>query len=165
MKNIIMIGMPGCGKSTVGVILAKTLGKNFLDTDLLIQIREGDLLQNLIDRKGMDVFLAAEEKALLSIESEDTVIATGGSAVYSDIAMKYLSTIGTIVYLELSYETICQRLDNINTRGIAMGEGETLKNLYEKRIPLYETYADIRVNVEGLNVEKSVEAIISELLQ
>lgn len=113
----------------------------------------------------MDVFLAAEEKALLSIESEDTVIATGGSAVYSDIAMKYLSTIGTIVYLELSYETICQRLDNINTRGIAMGEGETLKNLYEKRIPLYETYADIRVNVEGLNVEKSVEAIISELLQ
>ncbi len=160
-----MIGMPACGKSTVGVILAKTLGKNFLDTDLLIQIREGDLLQNLIDEKGMESFLAAEEKALLSIDIENTVIATGGSAVYSDAAMKHLSGLGDIVYLELSYESICERLDNINTRGIAMGEGETFRSLYEKRIPLYEKYADIRVNVEGLNVEESVEAIISALQQ
>jgi shikimate kinase len=165
MNNIILIGMPASGKSTVGVILAKTLGMNFIDTDLLFQTKTGELLQNMIDSKGMKAFLKAEEDTLLSIESENTVIATGGSAVYSEAAMTYLASLGIIVYLELSFETIQARMDNINTRGIAMGPGENLQSLYEKRIPLYERYADILVNIERLTIEESVKAIIEQLPQ
>jgi len=165
MKNIVLIGMPASGKSTVGVILAKTLGKDYLDTDLLIQKKEGELLQTLIDREGMEAFLKAEERALLSIDAENTVIATGGSAVYSESAMKHLAQSGDIVYLELPLETIAERLDNINTRGIAMKKGETLESLYQKRIPLYEKYGDILIHSQGKTVEQTVEAIISKLPQ
>src|SRR5690554_1152151 len=118
INNIIMIGMPASGKSTVGVILAKTLGKYFLDVDLLIQERQKDLLQNLIDKFGMDRFLQMEEEALLSISEANTVISTGGSAVYSEKGMQHMSKLGEIVYLKLSIESIENRLYNINTRGI-----------------------------------------------
>ncbi len=155
--------MPACGKSTIGVVLAKTLGKAFLDTDLLIQKREGDLLQNLIDTKGMDSFLRMEEEALLSIEVDNTVIATGGSVVYSDKGMKKLSQLGTIIYIELTLDTIEKRMNNIHSRGIAMGKGETLADLYKKRIPLYEKYAELTINAEGLSVEEAIDEIISKI--
>lgn len=159
MKNLVMIGMPGSGKSTVGVILAKTLGMRFLDGDLLIQEREGRLLQELIDQEGMEPFLAAEEAALRSIDQDNTVVATGGSAVYSPAAMEHLRRNGTALYLKLSLPSIEQRLHNIHSRGIAMAPGETLADLYKKRTPLYEAYADLTVDCEGLEVEEIVEAI------
>lgn len=159
MRNIILIGMPACGKSTVGVVLAKTLGMAFLDSDLLIQEREGDLLQNLIDKHGMNCFLKMEETAIKSIHVSNTIIATGGSVVYSKSGMKHLNELGQIVYLKLSFKSIETRLQNINTRGIAMGEGETLKDLYDKRIPLYESYADITIDAEDLSLEEVIERI------
>jgi shikimate kinase len=165
MNNIILIGMPACGKSTIGVVLAKTMGKAFLDTDLLIQEREGDLLQNLINRFGHDRFIEMEEAALKSVKAENTVIATGGSVVYSKAGMEHLKGLGVIVYIKLSYDTIEKRLHNINSRGIAMEKGETLKGLYDKRIPLYERYSDITIDAENLSVEQAIEQIIRQLPQ
>ncbi len=163
MSNIILIGMPGCGKSTVGVILAKAVGKSFIDLDLLIQEREGDLLQNLIDKKGMKEFLGMEERAIRSFVGQNFVVATGGSAVYSEKGMSHLAENGIVLYLALPFKIIEERLHNMHTRGIAMGPGMTLKNLYEKRIPLYERYADIIINAENLEVEETVESIIKTL--
>ena len=165
MDNIILIGMPACGKSTVGVVLAKTMGKSFLDTDLLIQEREGDILQNLVDKLGYEHFVKLEEKAIETVKVVNTVIATGGSVVYSHIAMEHLKELGRTIYLKLPYEVVDERLHNISTRGIAMGKGETLKSLYEKRVPLYEQYADIVIEGENLNIEEIVEKIIAETLQ
>lgn len=165
MDNIILIGMPACGKSTVGVVLAKTMGKSFLDTDLLIQEREGDILQNLVDRFGYEHFVKIEEKAIETVNTSNTVIATGGSVVYSPIAMEHMKDLGRVIYLKLPYDVIDERLHNISTRGIAMGEGETLKSLYEKRVPLYEQYADIVIEGEDLNVEEIVVKIIAESRQ
>ena len=161
--NIILIGMPACGKSTVGVVLAKTIGKSFLDTDLLIQDREGDLLQNIVNRCGHDGFVSIEEEAIKSINAVNTVIATGGSVVYSPEAMKHLKKLGITIYIRLSFETIDDRLHNICSRGIAMEEGETLKDLYRKRIPLYEKYSDLTIDGEGLSVEQAVEEIIAKI--
>ena len=160
MDNIILIGMPACGKSTVGVVLAKTMGKSFIDTDLLIQEREGDLLQNLVDRFGHDRFIEIEEAALKSINVSNAVIATGGSVVYSEPAMEHLRSLGIVVYIRLSYETIDKRLHNINSRGIAMDKGETLRDLYDKRNLLYERYANLIIDGENLSVEQVVEEII-----
>ena len=165
MNNIILIGMPACGKSTVGVVLAKTMGKAFLDTDLLIQDREGDLLQNLIDRFGHNRFLEMEEAAIKSVDAYNTVIATGGSVVYSKAGMEHLKNLGTVVYVELSYDSIESRLHNISTRGIAMEKGKTLKGLYDERIPLYEQYADIIIDAENLRVEQVIEKIIERIRQ
>lgn len=162
-RNIVMIGMPACGKSTVGVILAKTMGKAFLDTDLLIQEHEHLLLQEIIDQLGNDHFQKVEEEVLSSVTACGSVIATGGSAVYYDCAMRHLGENGTIVYLSLSLNEIVKRLHNINTRGITMAPGETLADLYEIRKPLYEKYADITIETEGLSVEQTVEKIISAL--
>lgn len=162
-KNIIMIGMPASGKSTIGVILAKTMGKAFLDTDLLIQEHEGLLLQEIINQKGHAHFRKVEEHVLASLETEGTVVATGGSAVYYDGAMEHLGENGIRVYLSLSLPEITKRLSNIKTRGITMGPGETLADLYAQRLPLYERYADITIETEGLSVEQSVEKIISAL--
>ncbi|PKM84817.1 MAG: shikimate kinase [Firmicutes bacterium HGW-Firmicutes-11] len=160
MNNLVLIGMPGCGKSTVGVILAKTLGMKFIDVDLLIQEREGILLQELIDTKGMELFLKAEEAAMLSIEGRHTVIATGGSAVYSEPAMIHLKSQGMILYLKLSLDSIKKRLHNIHSRGIAMGPGESLDDLFARRVGLYESYAEQMIDCEGKNVEEIVESII-----
>lgn len=162
-ENIVMIGMPACGKSTVGVILAKTLGKSFLDTDLLIQEREGALLQDIINGRGNDYFQTVEESVLSELIAERAVISTGGSAVYYESAMKHLGDTGRIVYLSLPLAEIEARLDNINTRGITMAPGETIEELYEKRLPLYEKYADLKVETMGLTVEQTVERIIRGL--
>ncbi|MDD6255629.1 MAG: shikimate kinase [Eubacteriales bacterium] len=156
MNNYILIGMPACGKSTFGVVLAKSLGMSFVDTDLLIQKKTGRLLQDIIDNDGMDEFLKIEESVLSNVDLDNTVIATGGSAVYSDKAMKHLAETGKIVYIELPFEEINRRLNNIKTRGIAMAPGQTLSDLYNARVPLYQKYAGIIINTAGMNLEDSV---------
>lgn len=163
MENIILIGMPACGKSTLGVVLAKTLGMKFMDTDLLIQEREGALLQELINKKGNEYFRKVEEYVLRSIETENTVISTGGSAVYYPEAMKHFKKNGRIIYIRTSYPEIERRLDNITTRGITMAEGETLKDLYDSRVPLYEKNADIVVDNDNITIEKAVEKLVKLL--
>lgn len=160
LGNIILIGMPACGKSTIGVVLAKTMGMRFLDTDLLIQEREGALLQDLINTKGNDYFKKVEEYVLRSINVENTIISTGGSAVYYPKAIEHFKKNGKVIYINVSYETIETRLNNITTRGITMAHGETLKDLYDKRVPLYEASADIIVETDGLTVEQAIEKIL-----
>ena len=164
MRNIILTGMPACGKSTLGVVLAKTLGMSFVDTDLLIQEHTGRLLQDIIDHDGMEEFLRIEEYILTHVQAENSVIATGGSAVYSDRGMKYLRTIGEIVYIRLPLNEIEKRLNNIKTRGIAMAPGENLEDLYNRRIPLYEKYADIVLDAEGMNLEESLGVFVTKFL-
>ncbi len=163
MKNLILTGMPACGKSTLGVVLAKTLGMRFVDTDLLIQEVENCKLQEIIDERGMEEFLRIEEKVLSEVEAENSIISTGGSAVYSDKAMKHLGNIGDVVYIKLSLKEIERRLNNIKTRGIAMKPGETLADLYNMRVPLYEKYADIIIETEGMGIEESIEVLIKKL--
>lgn len=163
MRNLILTGMPACGKSTLGVVLAKTLGMKFVDTDLLIQEVENCKLQKIIDERGMQEFLRIEEKVLSEIEAENSIISTGGSAVYSDKAMKHLGSIGDVVYIKLSLDEIERRLNNIKTRGIAMKPGETLADLYNMRVPLYEKYADITIETEGMGIEESIEVLIEKL--
>ncbi len=162
MKNIVLIGMPACGKSVAGVLLAKSLKMNFLDTDLMIQERSGKSLQDIIDQDGMDIFKKTEESVLLSINTENTVIATGGSAVYYHDAMDHLGSNGIIVYIDASLETIVQRLDNIRTRGVAIKKGQTLAELYSARAPLYERFAEITVKSEN-DLETTVANIITAL--
>lgn len=163
MKNIVLIGMPACGKSTIGVILAKTMGIGFLDTDLLLQQREGKRLQEIIDGHGLPYFLRVEAHAIGSIDCRNTVIATGGSAVYSENAMRHLHLSSILLYLKLPYEEIEKRLDNIKTRGVAMANGESLYDLYQERTPLYEKWADITVDMAGMTAEQAVEAILKAI--
>ena len=159
-SNIILIGMPGSGKSTCGVLAAKALLKNFFDTDLLLQNLEGKRLQNIIDENGIDYFNKAEEKAILSLDIQGTVIATGGSVVYSERAMRHLKELGKIIYLPLSYEGMEKRLSNITTRGVVLKKGHTLRDMYNERLGLYERYADEVLNCDGLTVEEAVESIV-----
>ena len=159
-SNIILIGMPGSGKSTCGVLAAKALLKNFFDTDLLLQNLEGKRLQNIIDENGIDYFNKAEEKAILSLDIQGTVIATGGSVVYSERAMRHLKKLGKIIYLHLSYEGMEKRLSNITTRGVVLKKGHTLRDMYNERLGLYERYADEVLNCDGLTVEETVESIV-----
>ncbi|MGN1203166.1 MAG: shikimate kinase [Eubacterium sp.] len=159
-SNIVLIGMPGSGKSTCGVLAAKALLKNFFDTDLLLQNLEGKRLQNIIDEKGIDYFNRAEEKAILSLDIQGTVIATGGSVVYSDKSMNHLRNLGKIIYLHLSYDAMEKRLSNITTRGVVLKEGHTLLDMYNERLGLYEKYADEVLNCDGLTVEETVESIV-----
>jgi len=163
MHNIVLIGMPGVGKSTVGVILAKILGYQFVDADILIQEQEGRLLSEIISEEGVDGFVAIENRVNGSIEADRTVIATGGSVVYGKEAMEHLGRIGTVVYLKLSYEELSKRLSNIKGRGVVLREDQTLMDLYEERTPLYEKYADIVVDEEGLGVEETIEGIIEKM--
>lgn len=163
MKNIILIGMPGAGKSTVGVILAKTLGMKFTDTDIAIQEHAGRLLQEIIDKEGTGAFLAIEERTILSRHFHHAVIATGGSVVFSMRAMKYLKSGGVVVYLKISFEEMAQRLRNITTRGIVLIAGQSLRDMYDQRIPLYETYADITIDWSDEDFENIVEKVIDEL--
>lgn len=161
--NIILIGMPGCGKSTVGVLLAKTLGKNFLDTDVHIQARQGRNLQDIIGADGLEIFCGIESDYLLTLQQTNTVIATGGSAVYSTIAMEHLRSIGVAVYLNISIEEVEKRLTNLAVRGVVMDPGESLQTLYAKRQSLYNQFAEITVNCNGLNHEQTVKAIITAI--
>ena len=161
--NIVLIGMPGVGKSTVGVILAKMIGYQFIDADLLIQKQEGKLLHEIIAEKGTEGFIEIEERVNASIEASHTIIATGGSVVYGKKAMEHLSRIGTVVYLKVPYDTLEKRLEDIKGRGVVLKEGQTLRTLYDERTPLYEKYADIEISEDDLNVERTVEKLLERL--
>ena len=162
-NNIILIGMPGVGKSTIGVILAKLLGYQFVDADLLIQQQEKKLLKDIIKERGTDGFIEVENRVNAGIVAEHTVIATGGSVVYGKEAMRHLKEIGTVVYLEVSYDTIKKRLADIKGRGVVLRENQSLLDLYKERTPLYEKYADVKVTEEHLNVEQTIERLVEEL--
>ena len=165
MKNLVLIGMPGCGKSTVGVLVAKSLGYDFLDTDLVIQRRTGERLQALIDEEGLDAFLAAEREALCAVEAASTVIATGGSAVYSPEGMAHLAERGLIVWLSVDLPTLKARLGDFAARGIAGMGDKTLDELYAEREPLYARYAQITVNCAGgiAGVEQTRQRVLEGL--
>jgi len=158
-NNLILIGMPGAGKSTVGVVLAKKCGYRFIDSDLVIQDHYGKLLHELIDLEGVDGFLKLEEDVNASLVSEKSVIATGGSAVYGDRAMRHLKEAGCIIYLQLSCQAIAVRLGDLNERGVTLREGQTLEDLYAERVPLYEKYADEIISCD----EKSIREIVMEI--
>lgn len=147
--NLILIGMPASGKSTVGVILAKVLGYGFIDTDILIQRAEKKRLAQIINEVGVDGFLEVENRVNASVEADHCVIATGGSAVYGEDAMRHFKEIGHIMYLKTDFETIRKRLGNIRQRGVALREGQTLRDLYDERTVLYEKYADTVIEESG----------------
>lgn len=161
--NIVLIGMPGVGKSTIGVILAKVLGYSFLDADLLIQEQEGKLLREIIEEKGTDGFIEVENRVNVSIRADRAIIATGGSVVYGKEAMEHLKEIGRVVYLKVSYAILEKRLADIKSRGVVLKKGQTLETLFEERSKLYEQYADIEVSEEGLDVEQTVEKLVEAL--
>jgi shikimate kinase len=160
-SNIVLIGMPGAGKSTVGIILAKMLSLDFIDTDVLIQILEGRSLQDIVDNEGHMTLRAIEEKALLALDCSNHVIATGGSAVYSEAAMKHLSSNGVLVFLDADLSALEERVRNFNTRGLAKKPGQTFADLFRERVPLYKKYADITVRCSGLTQDE-VSAVIAE---
>lgn len=158
--NIILIGMPGSGKSTCGVLAAKALLKNFFDTDLLLQNIEGKRLQEIIDENGINYFNDAEENAILSLDIRGTVIATGGSVVYSEKSMEHLKKLGRVIYLHLDYDTMADRIKNITTRGVVLKDGHTLLDMYNERLSLYEKYADDTIICDNHTVEEVVESIV-----
>lgn len=162
--NIVLIGMPGVGKSTIGVILAKVLGYQFIDADLLIQQSEGKLLKDIIREKGTEGFIQVENRVNSQIDAHHSVIATGGSVVYGKEAMEHLGQIGEVVYLKQSLSNLEKRLRNIKGRGVVLRPGQTLEDLYEERVRLYEKYADLTVDEEGLNIEETLSAV-QEILQ
>lgn len=159
-KNIVLIGMPGSGKSTVGVILAKVLGYTFVDSDLLIQKEEKRLLKDIIAKEGQEGFLKIENRVNQSIDGENTVIATGGSVVYCQEAMEHLRRIGTILYLKLDYQILNRRLSNLIGRGVVLKKGQTLKDLYQERAPLYEKYADYIIDEKRTDAEGTLQKIL-----
>lgn len=162
MNNIVLIGMPGAGKSTLGVILAKVFGYQFLDSDLLIQKQEGKLLREIMAECGTEGFLKIEEAVNASLETDNTVIATGGSVVYEEKAMRHFQKMGTIVYLKLDYPILQKRLGDMKARGVVLKDGQTLLSLYEERTPLYEKYADIILEEEN-TLEDTVEKLVETL--
>lgn len=162
-NNIVLIGMPGVGKSTIGVILAKILAYHFLDSDIVIQEREGKRLHQIISESGTEGFLKIENDVNASLDVERTIIATGGSAVYGKEAMAHLKEIGEVVYLKADYQTICNRLGNLEKRGVALKPGQTLKDLYDERTALYEKYADVIVDEMGLGTEETIGAVLRSL--
>lgn len=161
-KNIVLIGMPGAGKSTVGVVLAKRLGYRFLDSDLVIQEQTKKLLHELITEHGVDGFLKIEEEINASLSCENAVIATGGSVIYGEKAMEHLREIGCVVYLKLSYEEIEERLGDLTARGVALKDGQTLRDLYNERCPLYEKYAHVVQECDGKLVRQIVEELAAK---
>lgn len=155
--------MPGAGKSTIGVVLAKVLGYQFLDSDLLIQKQEKRRLSQIIEEEGYKGFQEVENRVNASIDVDNTVIATGGSVVYCEEAMEHLKSIGTVVYLKLSLNALSKRLGNLKGRGVLLKEGQTLAGLYDERTPLYEKYADIVIDEEGKDLEASLEILLETL--
>lgn len=164
MDNVILIGMPSCGKSTVGVILAKRMGYKFCDCDLLIQEREGKLLWELIEEHGNDGFLEIENDVNKNINVNRSIISTGGSVVYCDEAMEHLKSIGKVVYIKISYENLCRRLGDFSHRGVIMRCGSTLFDMYCERAELYEKYADITVEVgDNDNLSTTMDMLLNAL--
>ena len=163
MDNVTLIGMPGCGKSSIGVVLAKVLGYQFVDSDLLIQHKEGKLLHEIITQEGLDTFISIEEEVNASIEGQKQVIATGGSVVYGARAMEHLKEISRVVYIKVSIDELKRRLGDLHRRGVVLKEGQTLDDLYHERCPLYEKYADITVEAQNMSMEQVLAAIIEEL--
>jgi shikimate kinase len=163
MNNITLIGMPGVGKSTLGVVLAKVLGYEFLDSDLLIQKQEKKKLYEIIAERGIEGFQEIEDRVNASIDTDQSVIATGGSVVYCKNAMEHLKSIGKVVYLEISLQALHKRLGNLEKRGVVLKDGQTLADLYKERIPLYEKYADLVINIEGKDLEESLQTILDTL--
>lgn len=163
MKNIVFIGMPASGKSTVGVVVAKRLGYKFVDTDLVIQEVEKRLLKEIIAEEGNEGFLRIEDRVNAEIQEERAVISPGGSVVYCENAMRHYKETGMIVYLHTSYETINNRLHNAKNRGVVLKDGQTLKDLYEERTALFERYADLMISEEGRDLEETIEEVLRVL--
>ena len=163
MNNITLIGMPGAGKSTIGVILAKSLLCDFIDTDLIIQKKTGKSLCQLLDENGTEGFLQLENDIICGESFENCVIATGGSAVFGEEAMSKLKKISTVIFLDVNVTELEKRLSNIRTRGVAMKKGTTVRKLYEERLPYYQKYADITLDCTGLTAEESVDEIVFKI--
>lgn len=163
MNNIILIGMPGVGKSTIGVVLAKVLGYDFIDTDLLIQNKMKLKLKDIIRQEGNEGFQKIENDVNASLDVRNSVIATGGSVVYCREAMEHLKSIGKVVYLKLSLEPLSNRLGNLIRRGVVLKDGQTLEDLYLERRPLYEKYADLVIDEENQNLEDTLQIILVRL--
>lgn len=160
MKNIIFIGMPAAGKSTVGVVAAKRIGYEFIDTDLLIQKQENKLLKDIIAEVGIDGFLAIEDRVNAGVEASRAVISPGGSAIYCENAMRHFKKIGTVVYLQASFDTIKDRIGNPRKRGVVLREGQTLRELYDERCKLFEAYADVTICEDGLTLEETIGKVV-----
>lgn len=163
MDNIIFIGMPAAGKSTVGVVAAKRLGYGFLDTDLLIQEKEGKLLHEIIRERGTDGFLEVEDRINAQVDVRRCIISPGGSVVYCKNAMEHYKKIGTVVYLKASFETIEKRIGDPRARGVALREDQTLRDLYEERRELFEKYADLTICEDGLTLEQTIGKVLKVL--
>lgn len=162
-SNIILIGMPSCGKSTIGVVLAKAIGYRFVDSDLIIQEQTGKLLSEIIEEEGLEAFNEIENDVNSSLDYHKAIIATGGSVVYGKEAMEHLRSIGTVVYIDLPLETLQERIGDLNARGVSIKEGQGFEELYEERKPLYEKYADITVPAEGLSIREVVHVLKEKL--
>lgn len=165
--NIVLIGMPGAGKSTLGIVLAKILNYDFIDADLVIQNQCDRTLQKLIDACGPEGFIQVENEILRELEASKSIIATGGSAVYSDEAMKHLTEIGTVVYLQISFDELVSRLHDLQERGVVLkgGIGMSLRELYDERLPLYEQYAEVTVDVNDLSITAAARKVADALKQ
>lgn len=163
MDNVVLIGMPGCGKSTIGVLLAKLVGFSFVDTDLLIQQHENKKLYKIIEEDGIDYFKEIENKINAKLEVTKTVIATGGSVVYGKQAMEHLKKIGKVIYLKVDYDELLKRIDNFSTRGIVIENGKTFRDLYNERTILYKQYADIIIECNKEDISKNAKLIASKL--
>lgn len=165
MNNIILIGMPGCGKSTVGIVLAKIIGYEFIDADLVIQREQNLLLPEIIERYGVEEFKRIENKINSAINVNRTVIATGGSVIYGDEAMTHYKSIGTVVYIKLSCYIIEERVGDLSQRGVAANYGQTISDIYRERTPLYEKYADITIEANGLGIEAIAKLIKKRIME
>jgi len=159
MDNVVLIGMTGVGKSTVGVLLAKALSRDFVDTDVLIQRAEGRRLQDILNEEGLDRFLQIEERHVLALAIDNAVISTGGSVVYSEAAMAHLKRGATVVYLSLPLADLEKRVTDMDSRGIAIAPGQSFAELYRERMVLYQRYADVTVDCRGLNQDETVYRI------
>ena len=160
MKNIVLIGMPSSGKTYIGLLLAKRCGYGFIDSDLLIQNDQKALLCDIIAREGAEGFIAIEERINAELWAQRCIIATGGSVVYGDRAMRHLKEIGKVVYLKLDAGEVCRRIKNFTRRGVVMrGDVHTLTELYEERAPLYEKYADVTVDLSGKKFSEAVSLV------
>lgn len=162
-ENIVLVGMSGCGKSTIGVLLAKALGYQFVDTDLVLQQKAGQLLPDLIDQVGNDIFLKLEEEMLLGLDSKRSIISTGGSVVYSPLGMAALKKHGRILYIHVPFKEIKRRIKSIAARGIVIAPGKTLQDVYNERLPLYEHYADITFQWQGESLEEAVQTVYDQI--